>query len=59
MEIENLTLSLPIHTIWLILLCADVCIVGVARTPMGALLGSLSSLSATKLGSIAIQGKSI
>ncbi|KAF5482629.1 hypothetical protein F2P56_003185 [Juglans regia] len=33
----------------------DVCIVGVARTPMGALLGSLSSLSATKLGSIAIE----
>ncbi|KAL5699980.1 acetyl-CoA C-acetyltransferase [Ranunculus cassubicifolius] len=32
----------------------DVCIVGVARTPMGAFLGSLSSLSATKLGSIAI-----
>lgn len=33
----------------------DVCIVGVARTPMGGLLGSLSSLSATKLGSIAIE----
>ncbi|KAL3519257.1 hypothetical protein ACH5RR_017406 [Cinchona calisaya] len=33
----------------------DVCIVGVARTPMGGLLGSLSSLSATKLGSLAIQ----
>lgn len=33
----------------------DVCIVGVARTPMGGLLGSLSSLPATKLGSIAIQ----
>ncbi|KAM7264217.1 hypothetical protein ACFE04_001900 [Oxalis oulophora] len=33
----------------------DVCIVGVARTPIGALLGSLSSLPATKLGSIAIQ----
>ncbi|KAK1422555.1 hypothetical protein QVD17_17838 [Tagetes erecta] len=33
----------------------DVCIVGVARTPMGDFLGSLSSLSATKLGSIAIQ----
>lgn len=32
----------------------DVCIVGVARTPMGGLLGSLSSLSATQLGSIAI-----
>ncbi|KAJ0988219.1 hypothetical protein J5N97_006575 [Dioscorea zingiberensis] len=32
----------------------DVCVVGVARTPMGAFLGSLSSLSATKLGSIAI-----
>ncbi|MCO5567301.1 hypothetical protein L7F22_020991 [Adiantum nelumboides] len=34
----------------------DVCIVGVARTPMGSLSGSLSSLPATKLGSIAIQG---
>eukprot|EP00262_Sarcandra_glabra_P010802 TRINITY_DN2625_c0_g3_i1.p1 TRINITY_DN2625_c0_g3~~TRINITY_DN2625_c0_g3_i1.p1 ORF type:complete len:406 (-),score=88.36 TRINITY_DN2625_c0_g3_i1:160-1377(-) len=33
----------------------DVCIVGVARTPMGGFLGSLSSLSATKLGSIAIE----
>lgn len=34
----------------------DVCIVGVARTPMGGFLGTLSSLSATKLGSIAIEG---
>uniref|UniRef100_A0A7N0TQL1 Acetyl-CoA C-acetyltransferase n=1 Tax=Kalanchoe fedtschenkoi TaxID=63787 RepID=A0A7N0TQL1_KALFE len=33
----------------------DVCIVGVARTPMGGFLGSLSPLSATKLGSIAIK----
>ncbi|KAG6417038.1 hypothetical protein SASPL_124479 [Salvia splendens] len=33
----------------------DVCIVGVARTPMGGFLGSLSSVPATKLGSIAIQ----
>ncbi|KAL6573538.1 Acetyl-CoA acetyltransferase, cytosolic [Orobanche hederae] len=33
----------------------DVCIVGVARTPMGGFLGALSSLAATKLGSIAIQ----
>ncbi|KAI4298835.1 hypothetical protein L6164_032351 [Bauhinia variegata] len=33
----------------------DVCIVGVARTPIGGLLGTLSSLSATQLGSIAIQ----
>ncbi|EHA8590201.1 acetyl-CoA acetyltransferase, cytosolic 1 [Cocos nucifera] len=33
----------------------DVCIVGVARTPMGGFLGALSSLSATKLGSIVIQ----
>uniref|UniRef100_A0A0E0BVY3 Thiolase N-terminal domain-containing protein n=1 Tax=Oryza meridionalis TaxID=40149 RepID=A0A0E0BVY3_9ORYZ len=33
----------------------DVCIVGVARTPIGALLGALSSLPATKLGSVAIQ----
>lgn len=34
----------------------DVCVVGVARTPMGGFLGALSSLSATKLGSIAIEG---
>ncbi|WOL13631.1 acetyl-CoA acetyltransferase, cytosolic 1-like [Canna indica] len=33
----------------------DVCVVGVARTPMGGFLGSLSSFSATKLGSIAIK----
>ncbi|KAL0363113.1 UNVERIFIED_CONTAM: putative acetyl-CoA acetyltransferase, cytosolic 2 [Sesamum calycinum] len=33
----------------------DVCIVGVARTPMGSFLGSLSSLPATKLGSLAIE----
>ncbi|KDP29950.1 hypothetical protein JCGZ_18519 [Jatropha curcas] len=33
----------------------DVCIVGVARTPMGGFLGTLSSLPATKLGSIAIE----
>ncbi|PNX75078.1 acetyl-CoA acetyltransferase cytosolic 2-like protein, partial [Trifolium pratense] len=33
----------------------DVCIVGVARTPMGGFLGSLSSLSATQLGSLAIK----
>ncbi|KAL3627267.1 Acetyl-CoA acetyltransferase 1 [Castilleja foliolosa] len=32
----------------------DVCIVGIARTPIGSFLGSLSSLPATKLGSIAI-----
>ncbi|EPS67778.1 hypothetical protein M569_06996, partial [Genlisea aurea] len=33
----------------------DVCIVGVARTPMGGFLGTLSSLSAIKIGSVAIQ----
>lgn len=33
----------------------DVCIIGVARTPMGGFLGALSSFPATKLGSIAIQ----
>ncbi|KAF8702522.1 hypothetical protein HU200_032903 [Digitaria exilis] len=36
-------------------LVTDVCVVGVARTPMGGFLGALSSLPATKLGSIAIQ----
>ncbi|KAJ6991860.1 hypothetical protein NC653_015264 [Populus alba x Populus x berolinensis] len=30
----------------------DVCIVGVARTPMGGFLGSLSSFTATKLGAL-------
>ncbi|CAN6448374.1 unnamed protein product [Victoria cruziana] len=34
----------------------DACIVGAVRTPLGGLMGSLSSLSATKLGSIAIMG---
>jgi hypothetical protein len=34
----------------------DVCVVGVARTPLGGFLGALSSLPATKLGSIAIEG---
>lgn len=38
------------------LLLTDVCVVGVARTPMGSFLGGLSSLPATKLGSIAIEG---
>ncbi|KAJ6792771.1 acetyl-CoA acetyltransferase, cytosolic 1-like [Iris pallida] len=33
----------------------DVCVVGIARTPMGGFLGALSSLSSTKLGSIAIK----
>ncbi|XP_066586501.1 acetyl-CoA acetyltransferase, mitochondrial [Prorops nasuta] len=33
----------------------DVVIVSAARTPMGSFLGSLSSLSATKLGALAIQ----
>lgn len=37
-------------------MCVDVCVVGVARTPIGGFLGSLSSLTATRLGSIAIQG---
>lgn len=34
----------------------DVVIVSAVRTPLGGFLGSLSSLSATKLGSIAIKG---
>lgn len=33
----------------------DVCIVGVARTPMGSLSGALSSLTATQLGALAIK----
>ncbi len=35
---------------------SNVYIVSAARTPMGSFLGSLSSVPATKLGSIAIQG---
>ncbi|XP_045338634.1 acetyl-CoA acetyltransferase, mitochondrial [Leopardus geoffroyi] len=34
----------------------EVVIVGAARTPIGSFLGSLSSLPATRLGSLAIQG---
>ena len=33
---------------------ADVCIIGAVRTPIGGLMGSLSSLSATQLGGQAI-----
>ncbi|GMH35067.1 hypothetical protein BSKO_02935 [Bryopsis sp. KO-2023] len=35
---------------------SDVCILSVARTPLGAFQGSLSPLSATQLGSFAIRG---
>ena len=42
--------------IFIFIFVADVCIVGVARTPIGGFLGNLSSLSATQLGSIAIKG---
>ena len=35
---------------------SNVYIVSAARTPMGSFLGSLSSVPATKLGSMAIQG---
>jgi acetyl-CoA C-acetyltransferase len=34
----------------------EVVIVSAARTPIGSFLGSLSSVSATKLGSVAIKG---
>ena len=34
----------------------DIVIVSMARTPIGSFLGSLATLSATKLGSIAIKG---
>lgn len=33
----------------------DVVIVSAVRTPMGSFLGSLSSMSATKLGAVAVQ----
>jgi len=33
----------------------DVVIVSAVRTPMGSFLGSLSSISATKLGAVAMQ----
>jgi len=52
---ENIKISWFTQSYWF-LFYVDVCIVGVARTPMGGLLGSLSSFSATKLGSIAIEG---
>ncbi|KAF5921127.1 hypothetical protein HPG69_018527 [Diceros bicornis minor] len=39
-----------------LLSCQEVVIVGAVRTPIGSFLGGLSSLPATKLGSIAIQG---
>lgn len=35
----------------------DVVIVSAVRTPMGSFLGSLSNMSATKLGAIAVQVK--
>lgn len=38
-----------------ITLIIDVCIVGIARTPIGGLLGSLSSLTAPQLGAHAIK----
>ena len=34
----------------------EVVIVSAVRTPMGSFMGSLSSISAPKLGSIAIKG---
>ena len=34
----------------------DIVIVSYARTPIGSFLGSLSSVPATKLGAIAIEG---
>ena len=34
----------------------EVCIVSAARTPIGSFMGSLSTIAATKLGSIAIKG---
>ena len=37
----------------------DVCVVGVASTPIDAFLGCLSSLPATKLSSVAIQDNEI
>lgn len=36
---------------------ADIVIVGAARTPIGSFNSSLSSVSATKLGAIAVQVK--
>ena len=39
------------------LFCADLCIVGTACTQIGGFLGSLLSLYATKLESIAIESR--
>lgn len=44
------------NNLYHLLSCQEVVIVGAIRTPIGSFLGSLSSLPATKLGSIAIQG---
>ena len=41
----------------LLFISANAGVVGVTRTPMGGFLGSLSSLPATKLRSIAISNK--
>jgi hypothetical protein len=41
-----------LHVIFVI---PDVCIIGVARTPMGGFNGSLSSLTAVELGAIAVR----
>ena len=35
---------------------SDIVILGGARTPMGGMLGNLSSLSAPQLGAVAIRG---
>ncbi|PON95661.1 Thiolase-like protein [Trema orientale] len=48
-------LDSPLHPKKIRISKDDVCIVGVARTPMGGFLGALSSLSAIKLGSVAIE----
>jgi acetyl-CoA C-acetyltransferase len=34
----------------------EVCILAAVRTPLGSILGSLSSMSATELGAIAVRG---
>lgn len=38
-------------------MCVEAYIAAAVRTPLGGFNGSLSSLAATKLGSIAIEGK--
>lgn len=53
-KIKNSTLTRPLCPSFSSTPSSDVCIIGAVRTPIGGLMGSLSSLSATQLGGQAI-----